>query len=77
MKKLLALLVLVFTCQMAFCQTYDELINKFKDKPEAEAVEVPKLMLNLAVAEALAGMFTPIARTATIMNIEHRCFILR
>ena len=55
MKKLLALLVLVFTCQMAFCQTYDELINKFKDKPEAEAVEVPKLMLNLAVAEADAN----------------------
>ena len=52
MKKLLALLVLAFTCQMAFCQTYDELINKFKDKPEAEAVEIPKLMLNLALTEA-------------------------
>ena len=55
MKKILALLVLVFTCQMAFCQTYNELINKYKDKPEAEAIELPKLMLNLAMMEADAN----------------------
>lgn len=52
MKKLLALLVLVFTCQMAFCQTYDEVINKFKDKEGAEFTEVPKMLLSMALSEA-------------------------
>lgn len=52
MKKLFALLVLVFTCQMAFCQTYDEVINKYKDKEGAEYNEVPKMLLSMALSEA-------------------------
>lgn len=52
MKKLFALLVLVFTCQVAFCQTYDEVINNFKDKEGAEFTEIPKMLLNMALSEA-------------------------
>ena len=51
MKKILALLVLVFTCQMAFCQTYNELINKYKDKPNAEYKEMSKQMLAEAMED--------------------------
>ena len=51
MKKLLALLVLVFTCQMAFCQTYDDVIKNFKDKAGVEYDEIPKLLLSLALTE--------------------------
>lgn len=52
MKKLFTLLVLVFTCQMAFCQTYDDVIKKFKDKAGAEYNEIPKVMLSLALSDA-------------------------
>lgn len=52
MKKLFALLVLVFTCQMAFCQTYTDVINNFKDKEGAEFTEVPKMLLSMALSEA-------------------------
>ena len=52
MKKLLALLVLVFTCQVAFCQTYTEVINKFKGTEGADFTEIPKTLLNMALSEA-------------------------
>ena len=52
MKKLLALLVLVFTCQVAFCQTYDEVINNFKEKEGVEFTEIPKMLLSMALSEA-------------------------
>ena len=52
MKKLFALLVLVFTCQMAFCQTYTDVINNFKDKQGAEFTEIPKMLLSMALSEA-------------------------
>ena len=52
MKKLLVLLVLVFTCQMAFCQTYDEVINKYKEKEGVEFTEIPKMLLSMALTEA-------------------------
>ena len=52
MKKLFALFVLVFTCQVAFCQTYTEVINKFKDKPGVEFTEIPKMLLSMALSEA-------------------------
>ena len=64
MKKLLALLVLVFTCQMAFCQTYDDVIKKFKDKAGVEYNEIPKLMLSLALTDADAQT------KATLKNID-------
>ena len=48
MKKLLTLLVMVFTCQLAFCQTYDDVINQFKDMEGVEYQEMPKFMLTLA-----------------------------
>ncbi|MBR5083678.1 MAG: hypothetical protein IKX33_03690 [Prevotella sp.] len=50
MKKLLALLVLVFTCQVAFCQTYDEVINNFKEKEGVEFTEIPKMLLSMALS---------------------------
>lgn len=52
MKKLFALLVLVFTCQMAFCQTYTDVINYFKGKQGVEFTEVPKMLLNMALSNA-------------------------
>ena len=52
MKKLFALLVLVFTCQMAFCQTYTDVINYFKGKQGVEFTEVPKMLLNMALSDA-------------------------
>ena len=51
MKKLFVLLVLVCTYQVVFCQTYTEVINKFKDKEGAEFTEVSKRLLNLALSE--------------------------
>ena len=64
MKKLFTLLVLVFTCQMAFCQTYDDVIKKFKDKAGVEYNEIPKLMLSLALSDADAQT------KATMKNID-------
>ncbi len=64
MKKLFALLVLVFTCQMAFCQTYTDVINNFKDKQGAEFTEIPKMLLSMALSE------TDSQTKAVMKNIE-------
>ncbi len=52
MKKLFALLVLTLICQMAFCQTYDDMIKQFKDKDGAEFTEIPKALLSVAMSGA-------------------------
>ena len=52
MKKLFALLVLVFTCQVAFCQTYDELINNYKDKCYAEYNVMNKELISTTFTDA-------------------------
>lgn len=55
MKKLLFTLLLMLTCQMAFCQQASSLFSEFKDKKNAECVSVPKLMLTIAAAKMKDG----------------------
>ena len=64
MKKLFALLVLVFTCQIVFCQTYTDVINQFKDKEGVEITELSKALLSVALSDADAQS------KAVMKNIE-------
>ena len=64
MKKLFALLVLVFTCQIVFCQTYTDVINQFKDKEGVEFTELSKALLSVALSDADAQS------KAVMKNIE-------
>ncbi len=64
MKKLFALLVLVFTCQFVFCQTYTDVINQFKDKEGVEFTELSKALLSVALSDADAQS------KAVMKNIE-------
>jgi len=64
MKKLFVLLVLVFTCQIVFCQTYTDVINQFKDKEGVEFTELSKALLSVALSDADAQS------KAVMKNIE-------
>lgn len=55
MKKILFTLLLMLTCQMAFCQKANSVFNDFRDKKHAECVSVPKLMLTIAAAKMKDG----------------------
>lgn len=55
MKKVLFTLLLMLTCQMAFCQSASSVFNEFRDKKRAECVSVPKLMLTIAAAKMKDG----------------------
>ena len=55
MKKVLFTLLLMLTCQMAFCQSASSVFNDFRDKKHAECVSVPKLMLTIAAAKMKDG----------------------
>ena len=55
MKKILFTLLLMLTCQMAFCQKANSVFNYFRDKKHAECVSVPKLMLTIAAAKMKDG----------------------
>lgn len=55
MKKVLITLLLILTCQMAFCQSASSLFSEYKDKKHAECVSVPKLMLSIAAAKMKDG----------------------
>lgn len=55
MKKILFTLLLMLTCQMAFCQSASSVFNDFREKKHAEYVSVPKLMLSVAAAKVKDG----------------------
>ena len=55
MKKTLFTLVLLLTCQLAFCQSASSVFNEYRDKKHAEYVSVPKLMLTIAAAKVKDG----------------------
>ena len=52
MKKILMTLALVFVTQMAFCQSFDDVITKLKKLPNAEAMTLEKDMLKMVAATA-------------------------
>lgn len=62
MKKVLFTLLLMLTCQMAFCQSASSVFNDFKDKKRAECVTVPKLMLTIAAAKMKDGNVTALLK---------------
>ena len=47
MKKILTLLAFVMTCQLTFSQTYQDVINNFKD--DGNYVELTKDLLKVAI----------------------------
>lgn len=54
-KKILLGLLLLLTCQMAFCQSASSVFNDFRDKKHAEYVTVPKLVMSIAAAKVKDG----------------------
>lgn len=62
MKKVLFTLLLMLTCQVAFCQSASSVFNEFKDKKRAECVTVPKLMLTIAAAKMKDGNVTALLK---------------
>lgn len=66
MKKLYALLLLMVSCQLVFCQTYTEVINKFKDKSGAEFTEFPKSFFSQGSEEGDLG---PVSKNMDCMKI--------
>lgn len=55
MKKVLFTLLLMLTCQMAFCQTASSVFNDFREKKHAEYVSVPRMMMSIAAAKIKDG----------------------
>ena len=55
MKKILFTLILLLTCQLAFCQSASSVFNEYRDKKQAEYVSVPKLMMTIAGAKVKDG----------------------
>lgn len=55
MKKILFTLLLMVTCQMAFCQSASSVFNDFSDKKHAEYVTVPRLVMSIAAAKVKDG----------------------
>ena len=55
MKKILFTLILLLTCQLAFCQSASSVFNEYRDKKHAEYVSVPKLMMTIAAAKVKDG----------------------
>ena len=55
MKRILIALLLLVTCQMAFCQSASSIFNDFRDKKHAEYVTVPKLLMTVAAAKVKDG----------------------
>ena len=51
MKKILFTLLLLVSCQMAFCQSASSVFNDFRDKKKVEFVTVPKLLLTVGAAK--------------------------
>ena len=52
---MLMLLVVTLTCQLAFCQTHQDIIEKYKGMAGVEFNELPKELLQLAAAGADAN----------------------
>ena len=50
MKKILMTLALVFATQMAFCQSFNDVLNKLNELPGAQAVTLEKEMLKMAAS---------------------------
>lgn len=55
MKKILFTLLLLLTCQLAFCQSASSVFNDFRDKKHAEYVSVPKLLMSVGAAKVKDG----------------------
>lgn len=55
LKKTILSLLLILTCQMAFCQSASSVFNDFRDKKHAEYVTVPRLLMNIAAAKVKDG----------------------
>ena len=55
MKRIVIALLLLLTCQLAFCQSASSVFNDFRDKKHAEYVTVPKLLLTVAAAKVKDG----------------------
>mgnify|MGYP000881825103 CR=1 FL=1 len=62
MKKILFTLLLLLTCQLAFCQTANDVFNEYRDKKHAEYVSVPKLLMTIAAGKVKDG------NTAALLN---------
>ena len=55
MKRIVIALLLLLTCQLAFCQSASSVFNDFRDKKHAEYVTVPKLLMTVAAAKVKDG----------------------
>lgn len=55
MKKILFTLLLMLTCQLAFCQSASSVFNEFRDKKHAEYVSVPRLFMTIAGVKVKDG----------------------
>lgn len=62
MKKVILFFVLLFTCQLAFCQSASSLFNDYKTKNHAEYVSVPKLLMSIAAAKVKDGNVTTLLK---------------
>lgn len=54
-KKVILGLLLLLTCQTAFCQSASSVFNDFRDKKHAEYVTVPRLLMSVAAAKVKDG----------------------
>lgn len=51
MKRIVLGLLMLLTCQMAFCQSASSVFNGFRDKKHVEFVTVPKLLMTVGAAK--------------------------
>ena len=70
MKKMITLLALVMTCQLAFCQTYQDFFNKYKDAQGVEYIEVPQELLKMGAAQADAETKAVLERVESIYMLQ-------
>ncbi len=69
MKKMITLLALIMTCQLAFCQTFNDFFDKYKDVEGIEYQEVTKDMLKLAMGQADADTKAALERIESIRTM--------
>ena len=70
MKRIVIALLLLLTCQLAFCQSASSVFNDFRDKKHAEYVTVPKLLMTVAAAKVKDGNVA-----ALLKEVDEACVL--
>ena len=70
MKRIVIALLLLLTCQLAFCQSASSVFNDFRDKKHAENVTGPKLLMTGAAAKVKDGNVA-----ALLKEVDEACVL--